>query len=791
LPASRAERRTSRRVASILFFCLALRAAPACAQGQLTNGWTHAGSIAPAGDSDVWTFSATSGDRIIVRVGEITQTGVFTPRIRLQNPSSVLIAQAASAVAPEAAVTATNAGTFTVIVDDNIGTGTGTYRLTFVKAPGDIIISPGDEGGPMTNGVAHHGLMPPGDLDVWTFTANLGDGIVIKMGQITETNAFDPWIRLYGPDGVLLQSDTGVYTAEVGLRATNSGTFRVVLGNDPYYSDAASASYLLTLAKTGEPIVVSPGDDGGPLTNGVAHTGNLPVGDLDLWSFTGIAGDNVVLRMGQITETNAFDPWIRLYGPDGALLDSVAAVAAAEVAVRLTNTGTFLVVVGNNPYYSEAASASYLLTLAKTGSPITVSPGDEGGPMTNGLLHDGKLPVGDLDLWSFTAVSGDNIVLRMGQVTDTNAFTPWLRLYGPDGALLGSAFAASAVEVAIRATNSGTFLVVVANNPYYNDAGNGTYILTLVKTGSPVFVSAGDEGGPLTNGIANQGTLQIGDLDAWTFTANAGDAIIVRLGEINQTNSFAPWVRLYGPDGQLLGSDFGASVGEVVTRATNNGSFLVLVANNPYYSDAGSGMYILALAKTGEPLLVSAGDDGGSLSGVQNYNGNIPVGDLDLWSFTACVGDGIVLTVTETSQTNSFAPWLRLFSPQGLLIGSSFGATSGTLSLIATNRGSYLLVIGNNDYYNNAGSGTYLLTVNGLSDGLKLCNPVISGGNALLSAVGGTSGATGILYTDTNVATPFSSWTAIRTNQFDVFGVVYHTNPFSPTGERFFRLIEQ
>src|SRR5512141_2336185 len=128
LPASRAERKTSRRIASILFFCLVLRASPACAQGQLTNGWTHTGTIAPAGDSDVWTFSATSGDRIIIRVGEITQTGVFTPRIRLQNPNSVLIAQAASAVAPEVAVTATNTGTFTVIVDDNIGTGTGTYR---------------------------------------------------------------------------------------------------------------------------------------------------------------------------------------------------------------------------------------------------------------------------------------------------------------------------------------------------------------------------------------------------------------------------------------------------------------------------------------------------------------------------------------------------------------------------------------------------------------------------------------------------------------------------------------
>src|SRR6185295_5313585 len=28
------------------------------AQGALTNGWAHTGTISPAGDSDAWTFSA-------------------------------------------------------------------------------------------------------------------------------------------------------------------------------------------------------------------------------------------------------------------------------------------------------------------------------------------------------------------------------------------------------------------------------------------------------------------------------------------------------------------------------------------------------------------------------------------------------------------------------------------------------------------------------------------------------------------------------------------------------------
>ena len=145
-------------------------------QGALTNGFTHQGTIAPVGDSDSWTFSATTGDRIVIRVGEITQTNSFTPRLRLQNPSAVQIGLASGTVVAEITVTATNTGTFTVIVDDAVGTtATGTYRLTLAKSPGAVFVAPGDDGGPMTNGVLHTGTILTGDLDMWTFTANNGD----------------------------------------------------------------------------------------------------------------------------------------------------------------------------------------------------------------------------------------------------------------------------------------------------------------------------------------------------------------------------------------------------------------------------------------------------------------------------------------------------------------------------------------------------------------------------------------------------------------------------------------
>ena len=121
-------------VARLLLLSIFFISNMAVAQGLLTNGWTHTGTIAPAGDADSWTFDASVGDRIVIRIGEINQTGAFNPRIRLLNPNAVQVASVFNSLAAEIAVTATNTGTFTVIADDNSGTvATGSYRLTLVK----------------------------------------------------------------------------------------------------------------------------------------------------------------------------------------------------------------------------------------------------------------------------------------------------------------------------------------------------------------------------------------------------------------------------------------------------------------------------------------------------------------------------------------------------------------------------------------------------------------------------------------------------------------------------------
>jgi hypothetical protein len=57
----------------------------------------------------------------------------------------------------------------------------------------------------------------------------------------------------------------------------------------------------------------------------------------------------------------------------------------------------------------------------------------------------------------------------------------------------------------------------------------------------------GDDGGAMVNGGSYDGTIDLADLDPWTFTANAADSIILRLGSVGFNGQFF----LYGPDGTL------------------------------------------------------------------------------------------------------------------------------------------------------------------------------------------------------------------------------------------------
>lgn len=532
----------------------------------LTNGFDQAGNLS-LGTTNSYTFYATNGDVVILRAG-----APFRPLLTLRAPNGTALnsasgAGSSSVDAGTTPVTLATNGMFTVHLSSYYGNASGAYSLSLARIPAAFEVAPSDEGGPMANGAAYSGTNSLGDIDMWSFAANAGDRIMVRVG----TTGFRPYLLLYGPNGAQLAVGAGNGSGDTdGLAdatAPSNGTYTAVL--ESYYANG-TGPYTINLAKSTGAFVVTPGDEGGDLINGAGNPGQLAKGDMDLWRFDAAAGDNISIRIG----SPALRPWLRLYGPTGILFREGLAATSADndslISGRATNTGTFLVVAQS---YYDSLSSPYTLHLAKVPGSYAVSPGDEGGTLGNGLATLATNALGDLDIWTFAANAGDNLALRVGAPD----YRPWIQLYGPSGVLiqeaLGTGSAHRDAAMFIQATNTGTFTVV--QQSVYLD-GVGHYTLTLGRFPGAYSVSPGDEGGRLTNAVSYDATIALGDLDLWNFAACKGYPFTLTVQKLSGT-SFTPRLRLFARNGALLATAQNAASITLNYPGTNSGNYSVLI----------------------------------------------------------------------------------------------------------------------------------------------------------------------------------------------------------------------
>jgi hypothetical protein len=136
------------------------------------------------------------------------------------------------------------------------------------------------------------------------------------------------------------------------------------------------------------------------------------------------------------------------------------------------------------------------------------------------------------------------------------------------------------------------------------------------------------------------------------------------------------------------------------------GTYLVLVASFDSGFN-GTGTYRLTLAKTPGPVSVSPGDQGGALTSGVSQAGEIVQGDVDVWTINAIAGQSITVVATQTSETDDFRPWVRVYAPNGSVLASTSGLTAATAAIAsAPVSGTYLILVASFDSGFD-GTGTY------------------------------------------------------------------------------------
>lgn len=488
----------------------ALETSPDDQGGPLANGGTAVGNIY-IGDVDAWTFTARAGEYLTLSMGEDDlHSATFAPQIRLVSPTGALVASDRGAVTARVGAPAPATGTYTVLVetgDDGINVprlGTGAYRLSLVRGGAAVVTADGDQGGPLVNGITHAGRINAGDLDSWTFQAAADEYFLVSVGKRSGSDNFQPDILVLGPDGAVVTRDNAGFprgvTAQVGGQAPRAGTYTVVVGSGDYVINglhyAGTGDYRLTLVRSGSAVTQSPDDQGGLMLNGANYDGDLYAGDLDGWSFTLNAGDYLRVSVGQRGGTDDFQPAIWVLGPDGAVLGYDNAGfprgTVAQVEGHAPRAGRYTVVVSSGDAVlggrHAVGAGTYRLTSVRVPDGSTVSRGDEGGTLTDGV--GGYIDVGDLDAWTLDAQAGDTLSIQMtrGASTLQAAF----RLVDGSGRFVAEGRdpynrrdEPARVRLVVPATTTYTVVAysgdAVLGGPH--NTGNGGYTLNVTRAG--------------------------------------------------------------------------------------------------------------------------------------------------------------------------------------------------------------------------------------------------------------------------------------------------------------------
>ena len=520
--------------------------------GSLINGGVISDSIA-LGDVDSYTFGINPGEGFQFRVAA-TSAGSLVPQYWLYGPSGALVSSNWAAVTA-LNDTAQSGGTYTLVVADRNGAGTGDYDLYFVRAPG------ANEGGALVNGDVVSDTIDLGDLDSYTLHANAGEPFFLQVADVGPS-ALVPQLWVYGPGGNLLASNWGEVVL-LNLTAPTSGTHTVVVADR---SGGGTGSYDLYFT-------LRPGaKEGGLLVNGGFVSGTIDLGDLDSYTFEASWGESVQLRMVDV-DTTVLVPQMWLYDPQGNLVSSVWSGDVAAITIEAAANGTYTLIAAdrNGPgtgdyeiYYTRAPGAN------------------EGGALPNGGKVTDTIGLGDLDSYTFDAVWGDAIQLRIADLS-VNSFVPQLWVYAPSGGLVASNWSGDVAALSFTAAATGTFTVVVADR---NTPGVGAYDLYFVRA------PGANEGGLMTNGGLLAGTVDLGDLDTFTLQALAGESVHLEVLDVAAT-ALVPQVWLYSPTGALVGSAWAADLAILNATAPITGTYTVLVADR---NGAGTGDYGVSFA---------------------------------------------------------------------------------------------------------------------------------------------------------------------------------------------------
>jgi hypothetical protein len=578
----------------------------------------------------------------------------------------------------------------------------------------------------------------PGELDLYSFQAEAGDMVLVTMST---TTFLDPYARLYGPDGSLLytgynENGPGVAGFHSGALPT-TGTYKVAVGD--YGNGTETGSYGIFVQRMNNPSMAR------QITFGEIVTASIDViGELDTYSFDAIAGDVVLVRVS--TTSIYFDPFVNYYDPDGNRLQNWIHTGPGTVEFTtgsIPKDGTYKLLVSDD-YLND--TGPYTISVQRLNNPGMAMPIGFGETISTSVSSPGEM-----DAYTFDAVAGDIVVMGMG--TASIYLDSYIRLYGPDGALLSTAYAENGPEVAGIRTSplpaTGTYMVLVGD--YGDGLDTGAYGLSIQRVNNPSLAE------PLAFGETFPASIDVvGEFDTYTFDAVEGDVIVVRM---STTSIYLdPSISIYDPEGTWLGywTKAGPETLEFLINPIPKTGRYTFLPRDDHWNDIGP--YTITVLRTNNPGKTKPMNFGDTLSASLAYPG-----EVDVYSFDALAGDKVSIRLSTTSIY--LDPFIQLLTPDGFAFWIWYLQSGpGTIEIqpdpLPVTGTYHVLVLDSGDGID---TGPYTLSINLILGTVGSLTVLSTDGINSTGVIGGPFNPAGITYTLENHGQNSIQWNLTKT----------------------------
>jgi hypothetical protein len=281
-------------------------------------------SIDTEGDSDLFRFNGSSGETIVVQ--SVWNSGSMRPCIELVAPDNSRVEACENAFTNRIDATLTQTGDYTVIADVFFG-GTGDYVLALER-----LISPSPNAQAIQFGeLIEDQINPEGELDLFFFDGTAGESILLQTAW--QDGSMRPCIQLIAPDNSRTLACQNAFTNRVDTTLDQTGTYAVLA--DVFFG--GTGDYALVLER-----LISPSPNAQAVSFGDVVMDEInPVGDLDLYKFTGKNNSNILLKI--VWESGSMRPCLELIYPDNQRSRACNNAFSNQLDITLNQTGNYAI----------------------------------------------------------------------------------------------------------------------------------------------------------------------------------------------------------------------------------------------------------------------------------------------------------------------------------------------------------------------------------------------------------------------------------------------------------------